>query len=1120
MLCGGCAAGYARDNDRKPCTSCTGLRSNSFLIIEIIIDCLGKAAFALYATKRYMYTVAHVGKLDSVLMRVFIQFTTVSAVLKDIDFSSLELYSWQTKDQQQSAGQSTFRFPIWFNGYLNQLLGFSGSVPTMSMQQALECLAIRWGPGDHDENMLYRRRVLPYIFWLCYPIIIVFWTAVLAVLLAKLGGPFSQRLRKRQQQRLVAMLIEAGVSQQTADAAAAKDTDFGFSAALVGKTELPSLEELAERYGVMVVSEIVADAMLSNAELLPDILHEKREGDAHARKRHAAAWLRGMFTLEGFRRFPPERDMWSAHVLRSYQQQTSKQIEMQRSMQPNLQPEEQPQYPIFDLFRNTKVITVLQDACPAFLITLYSIWEVATRRYLLALNAMRIPIKIGEDEQGVDIMQRRDFWVQDMGLKAMTGGHEVVSMLGFAGLIIWSIGVPFGTFLVCRLRCRRLQEGGTKRLLGFFYVGLEPTYYWWELCVKRADVFVIFVVAYSHFFQTQKAKLITYMGLAAIAWTFHAATQPFDNARGRLVDRTENLALKTRFVSFFLINMMLLLDGGLVVNSIAAVVVLGMNAFLILRTTITILTEIVGADRTRMVRKRPARATCAARMAGVVRGIKDLVLGSLRALENERLKHQREVPVIVWYGVQQHASIWIGDQSRKQSNLLLYHIARRLYNTDDDSQKEYAIQTICEMFLHAMMFGSMSCWPSDIFDRLILLPIAMRRVQERHNLGTAKPDPTWIKCEICHIMKNSASDAELANSNALDAEDVLKPRYFQRHEDFEYYATADDLADALVYLQGLQKNCLVGLFKTGLMANDEVLSSKAVLSGTDEKTTTRDEVCLGPSHAGHSLSPQMDTTKEAADTSSAIWSFQKPLTLIELEKNDPTLAKELKDFIEQTAGDIIEAVAKGNLSETASDRFMDIRQRVDDHEVMRAARNLHDTSPHAGKHNMNDCGTQTQEHQTFTEMTSQLSSLKQTLTSLSMSAEKTCTYDAAGTEGIRMLDDTIVQLDCFLENAEHQIQQLFAQVDCFSSIGDEFEALSVKKSELSHLRMKIPMLATEFKAHLAELETQIRKLCGAEAQLKALLDSLRKCKDTAMNIPSGSTSGHVPDEQPRVSLKI
>jgi len=63
-------------------------------------------------------------------------------------------------------------------------------------------------------------------------------------------------------------------------------------------------------------------------------------------------------------------------------------------------------------------------------------------------------------------MQSQGFWLQDMNLKEFEGEHKMVSLLAIAGLAIWSLGVPFTTYLVCRFRRSKLQDFRTKRLLG------------------------------------------------------------------------------------------------------------------------------------------------------------------------------------------------------------------------------------------------------------------------------------------------------------------------------------------------------------------------------------------------------------------------------------------------------------------------------------------------------------------------------------------------------------------------------------------------------------------------------------------------------------------------------
>jgi len=828
-----------------------------------------------------MYAVAHVGKLDSVLTRVFIQFTTVSSVMKEFDFAALELYSWQSHEGQQGRKEpSALQIPDWFGKYLNLLLGFSGSVPSLGLHQVLECLVIKWGPKDHRKNLRYKR-VLPYVFWLVFPITTHVWVFLLAILIVKLGWPVAQRIHLRKRRKFIGMLIQVGATPETADAAVATDTKTDFIEACVRKQALPSIAELTQRFGLVLASEIVAHAVLSNAECLPPFLHETTEDNACTQKQYTAKKLREMLTLEDFHRFPLEPHKWSAH-LATYQTQSRRQRKKQPNVASEIIQDHPPTYSVFGLFRDTKFSTILRDIQPALFIALFSIWELVTRRYFLALQVHVVAIKSGEND-GVDIMKPQRFWLQDMDVGAFEGDHFIVSLLGIAGLVTWSLGVPISTYLVCRLRCERLQEFGTKRLLGFFYVGLEPKYYYWELCVKRADVLVVFMVAYTHVLPNQNAKLIAYMGLAGISWVCHTTSTPYDNIRGKLVDRTEYLALQTRHVTFFMLNVMLLMNGTLLLNSFLAAFILGMNGLLILRTALAIISEIFCSVTLGNKIKVVQRETVTQSVMRGVRALKSYAVSFLGALESERSKQQHDVPVVVWYGMHQHVSIWTHDQNRRRSNWILHQMARRLYCTDDHSQRISAVDTLCAMFMYVMTHGSISCWPSTLFDTLIVLPIAIRRVQQRYDLGNIRPEPTWIKDEIIAIMNSSASDAHLAGSQSADTNDLLKLRLFNRHADFEYHTTADDLALAQVYLQTLSTDCLLDVIQCGskvedrLVASGEVLSSNGALDRDadpvriEQRITTSKEVHFGGSR---SIIPEVEVTTEAVACTCDDFGFQ------------------------------------------------------------------------------------------------------------------------------------------------------------------------------------------------------------------------------------------------------
>jgi len=221
-----------------------------------------------------------------------------------------------------------------------------------------------------------------------------------------------------------------------------------------------------------VASEIVAEVVLSDVEHVPSFLQHEGQNN----QQHAVQVLRKMLVLEDFSSFPDEQTAWLEHIMSMYQVRRHPTL-------PSTRPSNYGpcvRYPIFNMFRDSKITTIIQGTWPALFIALYSIWEVITRCYLHAIKVMAVPVKISE-QRGEDNMESQRFWWLDMRVRAHSDEHLTVTVISVAGLCVWSLGLPFSIYLMCRVRCHKLQEFNTRRLLGFFYVGLEPAYYWWGM---------------------------------------------------------------------------------------------------------------------------------------------------------------------------------------------------------------------------------------------------------------------------------------------------------------------------------------------------------------------------------------------------------------------------------------------------------------------------------------------------------------------------------------------------------------------------------------------------------------------------------------------------------------
>ena len=127
------------------------------------------------------------------------------------------------------------------------------------------------------------------------------------------------------------------------------------------------------------------------------------------------------------------------------------------------------------------------------------------------------------------------------------GIHGTIAGLALGGLLLWNVGfLVFISFKIWKLGDARQTDENLRRY-GYFYVGLEPTYWWWELAVKCTDVMLVNLIAYTNIVPDNKARLLMYGFLSGIMLAMHVYYQPFDERRTGTSDALESFALLTRF---------------------------------------------------------------------------------------------------------------------------------------------------------------------------------------------------------------------------------------------------------------------------------------------------------------------------------------------------------------------------------------------------------------------------------------------------------------------------------------------------------------------------------------------------------------------------------------------
>jgi len=399
LLCTACDAGYVRNHPEKPCVRCSNMANSLVLVLYLNAELAARAIVALFLTKTSIDGAVNVAKLDSVLVRIYMQFTMVSSVLTDIDLSaairSIALHV--AKGSDESSIESNF--PSWFGYWIGIVFAISPNFPAFARnQQIIECLTERLvGQSIHAFRS---KLVVPMIFWLFYPLLACTWVLILSIIVVKVGWWLKHVTHNSvEHEKFIQILMEAGVTQATAVEAGAKaNHTFIMDTVISGK--LSCLHELSEQVGIHVACEILAEtcpAELLSKKPTQSTVKRPSSGKSHVdhRKRKRAAALSQVLSLDpSVLKGLADEEAWAdcAHTISNksnlwMSSVLPKHVNLVSSQRRRVTLHSPAQlYPIFGVFRDTSTWAIFRDLTPAWLITLYSIWEVITKRYLNALK--------------------------------------------------------------------------------------------------------------------------------------------------------------------------------------------------------------------------------------------------------------------------------------------------------------------------------------------------------------------------------------------------------------------------------------------------------------------------------------------------------------------------------------------------------------------------------------------------------------------------------------------------------------------------------------------------------------------------------------------------------------
>jgi len=277
------------------------------------------------------------------------------------------------------------------------------------------------------------------------------------------------------------------------------------------------------------------------------------------------------------------------------------------------------------------------------------------------------------------------------------------------------------------------------------------------------------------------------------------------------VDRLEARGLQTRFFTLALIMLMLAADGGPVLCSIAAVLLVLVNMFFMISMLLLILGEMFqmcqGAPAPKV---RPSGINAGAVMKALTfRVARFGLLGALKRLlaklQAEKLSVEQHAPHFVWRGLERDIIIAEFEPEDPIScpRRLLHKLLETCYKLGPNEQRVFAASMVGQIFEHVITASQFSSVPTKLLHVIIVLPIAIKRMSERNNGKT--PNHTDVAMEINNMLMDTDVCKECVQVSARTLSTRVRSHkfVFSDYGQYTYMTSPQDIAEALLYLQQL-----------------------------------------------------------------------------------------------------------------------------------------------------------------------------------------------------------------------------------------------------------------------------------------------------------------------------
>ncbi|CAE7548498.1 SVEP1 [Symbiodinium necroappetens] len=449
----------------------------------------------------------------------------------------------------------TFQWPREVTQALEMLLSLISIMPKVNVEFAAACEAQSWYEGNKGMQ-----RLVPSLYYLVLPILTLVGTILVCAVAVyvvvpvgnRLGVEFNDCARERAKRKNLAQCAVSNVEEANADsgsdlASCVSEISGGF---IAGADWEAPWEVLTEGIALPTLKS-AADGEVALPALRRMVLG-------------AAAWkLRGSFNAMADRESMPLEEMATAVALRAadcmqlkgmlengggicddFLHQACEQFRRKAASDAS-----KLNFGLFSPYASLKEL--LKQSAPAIWLTQLSLWPELLSKFLQMIRCSpMLEERDGQQDYVARLLPFPDVecWSQD---------HTPFIAVAAMGLLLWCLGLPLLLFLKIWMLPDR-HDPANFRLYGFCIQGLSPRYWYWDLIVKRADIGLMVLTAYTSFADDDNAKLLLFPVLSGMQLGLSTWVRPYANSQSQSLDVLESVLLASRFILFSAIAVLLI----------------------------------------------------------------------------------------------------------------------------------------------------------------------------------------------------------------------------------------------------------------------------------------------------------------------------------------------------------------------------------------------------------------------------------------------------------------------------------------------------------------------------------------------------------------------------------